>query len=75
MTVTLTLLDHFNPRSPWGERPGYNEIGAYTEIFQSTLPVRGATFVASVHFALREFQSTLPVRGATRRTRFLSNSE
>ena len=34
--------------------------------FQSTLPVRGATVIASVMLSMRlTFQSTLPVRGAT----------
>ena len=33
--------------------------------FQSTLPVRGATFSIPSAASLAEFQSTLPVRGAT----------
>ena len=33
--------------------------------FQSTLPVRGATFLRIISSHLRLFQSTLPVRGAT----------
>ena len=35
------------------------------KIFQSTLPVRGATMVPGVVGASGPFQSTLPVRGAT----------
>ena len=35
------------------------------EIFQSTLPVRGATIFAKKLVTLSKFQSTLPVRGAT----------
>jgi len=38
------------------------------EIFQSTLPVRGATIRGNIGFCNKEFQSTLPVRGATIRT-------
>ena len=34
--------------------------------FQSTLPVRGATYRYLTHQDNPEFQSTLPVRGATR---------
>ena len=34
---------HFNPRSPYGERPVFRAIPASTKGFQSTLPVRGAT--------------------------------
>ena len=33
--------------------------------FQSTLPIRGATFSFSVSLCSCEFQSTLPIRGAT----------
>ncbi len=35
---------HFNPRSPWGERP-FSDVGCLPEslLFQSTLPVGGAT--------------------------------
>ena len=36
--------DHFNPRSPHGERPEYvDEDGNIRKRFQSTLPARGAT--------------------------------
>ena len=36
--------------------------------FQSTLPVRGATYMVHVHpDARKRFQSTLPVRGATQK--------
>ena len=34
-------------------------------LFQSTLPVRGATPAKDVRPPKKEFQSTLPVRGAT----------
>ena len=34
---------YFNPRSPYGERPGRNNGVFFPERFQSTLPVRGAT--------------------------------
>ena len=41
-------------------------IAFLLEIFQSTLPVRGATEENKRRMALYQFQSTLPVRGATR---------
>ena len=34
---------HFNPRSPWGERPIETLTVAMIVAFQSTLPVGGAT--------------------------------
>ncbi len=34
---------NFNPRSPWGERPGAHTVYAGHYRFQSTLPVGGAT--------------------------------
>ncbi len=35
---------YFNPRSPWGERPGYSKNMPQLWEFQSTLPVGGATW-------------------------------
>ncbi len=35
---------YFNPRSPYGERQGVQEVGVQVVAFQSTLPLRGATF-------------------------------
>ena len=34
---------YFNPHSPWGERPFAPLMPAYSALFQSTLPVGGAT--------------------------------
>ena len=60
-----TLKRHFNPRSPWGERPPC--VGALQGIcrFQSTLPVGGATKYHDYFTSCLPFQSTLPVGGAT----------
>ena len=61
----FTLFRYFNPRSPWGERLGTNSPGAINILFQSTLPVGGAT-LTSLYLRLQIlFQSTLPVGGAT----------
>ena len=55
----------FNPRSPCGERPLSCACGTAAERFQSTLPLRGATYTRGANSGLPEFQSTLPLRGAT----------
>ena len=57
---------HFNPRSPCGERRNVLNAPEFPALFQSTLPVWGAT--TSGRAPLRRaltFQSTLPVWGAT----------
>ena len=58
---------HFNPRSPHGERLQRSPSGQLTaQLFQSTLPARGATpSAAAVWRTVVPFQSTLPARGAT----------
>ena len=63
----LSRLHHFNPRSPWGERRHIPNLLFQNQLFQSTLPVGGATSAAIVFPFLSLFQSTLPVGGATRR--------
>ena len=56
----------FNPRSPCGERQPFRVYRISKPIFQSTLPVRGATPGGEIYCgAADRFQSTLPVRGAT----------
>ena len=40
---TSVRIPNFNPRSPWGERLGLFFIFGGAKIFQSTLPVGGAT--------------------------------
>ena len=65
------VLWHFNPRSPWGERPG-GITGIESQLkFQSTLPVGGATWPMLICVSTQTFQSTLPVGGATRISFFL----
>ena len=60
--------ENFNPRSPCGERLKAGEDDAFFCIFQSTLPLRGATDSIVVHDGKSGFQSTLPLRGATNRS-------
>ena len=58
-------MSYFNPRSPCGERLQYLADSGLGSIFQSTLPVWGATPRPGSWPVLPEFQSTLPVWGAT----------
>ncbi|EGK58597.1 hypothetical protein HMPREF9081_1903 [Centipeda periodontii DSM 2778] len=44
-------------------------------LFQSTRPVRGATYAWSAWYDVPEFQSTRPVRGATRNGRSASPAD
>ena len=55
----------FNPRSPWGERQHRYCWRRRFQLFQSTLPVGGATALGNPPRRLTTFQSTLPVGGAT----------
>ena len=56
----------FNPRSPCGERPGRKTSWRTSTVFQSTLPVWGATGTPRISSPVPgRFQSTLPVWGAT----------
>ena len=41
-------IRNFNPRSPWGERPECCTFVSVEDVFQSTLPVGGATSVPSL---------------------------
>ncbi len=54
----LLRIPGFNPRSPWGERPYHPILGISNKLFQSTLPVGGATcpraqfrsvYIVSIH--------------------------
>ena len=57
---------NFNPRSPHGERHFANIERKIDNVFQSTLPARGATKAEPRQKRRGPFQSTLPARGATR---------
>ena len=56
---------YFNPRSPCGERLSDSSPKNSWSVFQSTLPVWGATTRYPIAWMSWEFQSTLPVWGAT----------
>ena len=60
---------NFNPRAPCGARriSHFKTLRDRTA-FQSTRPVRGATTVYRITYAILKFQSTRPVRGATGKT-------
>ena len=57
----------FNPRSPCGERRISAQALTQPVLFQSTLPVWGATYVRPAPLPISSFQSTLPVWGATKK--------
>ena len=59
------ISSNFNPRSPWGERLAIAAQKWTWRIFQSTLPVGGATKATDCFSCPSPFQSTLPVGGAT----------
>ena len=56
---------YFNPRSPYGERLLSAVSDICVSIFQSPLPLRGATLPFLMRSSGSLFQSTLPLRGAT----------
>ena len=57
----VDALSNFNPRSPCGERQGCVRIRIWSQRFQSTLPVRGATaFIRSIHTRLNDFNPRSP---------------
>ena len=60
------MNSYFNPHSPCGERQNGGREGGWPVLFQSTLPLRGATDFLSATGFVDEFQSTLPLRGATK---------
>ena len=63
--VALAAHVHFNPRSPYGERRCHHSSRRHDFLFQSTLPLRGATKTTVTSQFTALFQSTLPLRGAT----------
>ena len=62
----LKSVGNFNPRTPCGVRRLHLSMSWIAAKFQSTHPMRGATFFAAI-FTLNwiGFQSTHPMRGAT----------
>ena len=61
----LSQPEHFNPRTPCGVRQGGEGSNTSHTPFQSTHPLRGATFFRLLCLCLIVFQSTHPLRGAT----------
>ena len=57
-----STLSNFNPRSPCGERPYATNFGGFRDkIFQSTLPVRGATLRRNISYEyLTDFNPRSP---------------
>ena len=65
LTSSIVLPLGFNPRAPCGARPPCGYTRPPRTRFQSTRPVRGATFRVQEILSRNTFQSTRPVRGAT----------
>ena len=63
----LTILGQydFNPRAPYGARLTIRQAAAAADKFQSTRPLRGATYCNIIWLQRQVFQSTRPLRGAT----------
>ena len=57
-------LTNFNPRSPCGERPEYGLTAMHLKSFQSSLPVRGATFSSCAFIAFFQFSILAPRAGS-----------
>ena len=64
MPSTRTPWINFNPRSPYGERPVRLGIRPTRYLFQSTLPLRGATIVARRLLAGRLISIHAPLTGS-----------
>jgi len=56
----------FNPRSPYGERPTAGGNLTILELFQSTLPIRGATLQVLLNLALVAISIHAPHTGSDR---------
>ena len=60
------MRSNFNPRAPYGARREKLSVLLGKVLFQSTRPIRGATFNdVAEGLAATQFQSTRPIRGAT----------
>ena len=55
---------NFNPRSPCGERLPLTVVKTSQRLFQSTLPVRGATFIAFISPAISRISIHAPRAGS-----------
>ncbi len=67
--LILFFYSNFNPRSSCEERQASRHTESSKLIFQSTLLMRGATFVNQLRQPIDGFQSTLLMRGATQYAR------
>ena len=67
---TISSPDHFNPRSPRGERHWDAPSRRQNGLFQSTLPARGATRHVRHHGEAAEISIHAPREGSDRRRSF-----
>ena len=57
-------IDYFNPRSPWGERRSPSRLPSIIALFQSTLPVGGATVLLVVLVVIQGISIHAPRGGS-----------
>ena len=62
---SIGFFKYFNPRSQYRERHYSFRTDGQAFIFQSTLPIQGATRMQETFTLKILFQSTLPIQGAT----------
>ena len=55
---------NFNPHSPCGERPPAMDAGQLVDVFQSTLPLRGATRSAKIRLPSADISIHTPLAGS-----------
>ena len=60
----LGFVSDFNPRSPWGERQYRGREYYFVIVFQSTLPVGGATLLIAFPFAVLAISIHAPRGGS-----------
>ena len=62
--MVLTSVRDFNPRSPCGERPACGMSSSARRVFQSTLPLRGATAPVVGHLVVDDISIHAPLAGS-----------
>ena len=66
---------YFNPRSPYGERQNPRRVFRMIDIFQSTLPLRGATKFKVVHAVQKNISIHAPLTGSDSQVRGVKNDQ
>ena len=64
LALTVRVLSNFNPRSPCGERRFDHALSLPSRLFQSTLPLRGATLMLSMEALILSISIHAPLAGS-----------